>query len=392
MSAAPAGEGRPFDVIVFGATGFTGGKTAEYLARNAPRSLRWAIAGRSKGKLEAVRARLTAIAPGVEVGVVEASVDDPVSLGRMTAQTRVVLTTVGPFIDYGEPLVVACIEQGTDYVDSTGEPFFVERLLVRHRQSAERAGVRLVSSCGFDSIPADLGVFFTVKQLPEGAPVTVAGYLKLKGTFSGGTERSAIKSLAPPKDAVKPPPPRPDGARRVRLVTGKARRVPELGGWSSPLPTIDGPIVLRSAATLDRYGPDFTYSHNVIHPSFFVMWMAFWFFGSLAVAARIPLVRNLLLAVVKKSGQGPTDEQIASSWFELSFVADSGGKTIKTRVKGGDPGYGETSKMLAESAMCLALDRAALPERAGVLTPAEAMGDLLLERLTRAGLEFSVIE
>lgn len=391
MSAEGAADQRPFDVIVFGATGFTGGMTAEYLARNAPPELRWAIAGRSASKLESVKARLLAIAPARTIGVVEASVDDPASLARLAAQTRVVLTTVGPFIDHGEPLIKACIDEGTDYVDSTGEPFFVDRILVRHGKAAAQRGVRLVTCCGFDSIPADLGVLFTVKQLPEGAPIHVSGYMKLKGTFSGGTERSALKSLAPPPGAVKPELPLPSGGRRVRLVTEKPRRHPELGGWTSPLPTIDGAIVLRSAATLDRYGPDFSYSHNIVHPSFVVMWVAFWFFGGLAIVVRVPFIRDLLLGLVKKSGQGPTQQQMAQSWFKLRFIAESGGKKVVTEVSGGDPGYGETSKMLAESAMCLALDRAQLPPRFGVLTTAEAMGELLIARVQRAGLRFSVI-
>src|SRR5262249_14534766 len=151
-------------------------------------------------------------------------------------------------IDYGEPLVKACIAEGTDYVDSTGEPYFVQMLAARHAEAAARANVRLVPSCGFDSIPADLGTLFTVEQLPAGAPITIAGYMKLDAKFSGGTERSAIKSFVPPKDLEKPPEPVPTDGRRVSIVTGKVQRMPELGGWSAPLPTIDGAVVRRSAA------------------------------------------------------------------------------------------------------------------------------------------------
>ncbi|HVW30297.1 MAG TPA: saccharopine dehydrogenase NADP-binding domain-containing protein [Polyangiaceae bacterium] len=391
MTAARSGD-RPYDVVVFGATGFTGGKTAEYLARHAPKSLKWAIAGRSAQKLAAVKARLSAIEPALDVGVVEASSEDPASLARMASAARVVLTTVGPFIDYGEPLVKACIEAGTDYVDSTGEPFFVDRLLVRYRDAAARAGVRIVSSCGFDTIPADLGVLFTLKQLPEGVPVRVAGYMKLDAQFSGGTERSAIKSLAPPEGAVKPEPPQPSNGRRVRLVTEKVRRRPDLAGWSAPLPTLDGSVVVRSAASIDRYGPDFSYSHNVIQPSLLLTLLAGMFFGGLALVVRVAFIRNLLVGMAKKSGQGPSEERMAKSWFKLRFVAESDGKKIQTEVSGGDPGYGETSKMLAESALCLALDRDALPARTGILTPAEAMGDVLIERLQRAGLRFAVVD
>jgi saccharopine dehydrogenase (NAD+, L-glutamate forming) len=385
-------EERQYDVIVFGATGFTGGKTAEYLAKNAPAGFKWAIAGRSAAKLEAVKARLTASHPAcANLGVMEASVDDPTSLAKMAARTRVVLTTVGPFIDYGEPLVKACGEQGTDYIDSTGEPNFVNLLLARYAEPAARAGVRLVPSCGFDSIPADLGAFYTLKHLPEGAPIRMSGYMKLKATFSGGTERSAIKSLAPPPFSEKPPRREPSSGRKVKLVTEKVGHRPELGGWSSPLPTIDGAVVIRSATSLDRYGPDFSYSHNAIHASLFILWAAAWVFGSLALFVRIAFLREFFLRIVKKSGEGPSDDQIAKSWFKLRFIAESAGKTVQTEVAGGDPGYGETSKMLAESAMCLALDRASLPARSGVLTPAEAMGDVLLERLQRAGLRFSVV-
>jgi len=191
---------------------------------------------------------------------------------------------------------------------------------------------------------------------------------------------------------VKPEPAAPSGGRRVRLLTEKPGRRPDLGGWSAPLPTLDGAVVVRSAASSDRYGPDFSYSHNVIHPSVVVMWLAVVVFGGLAAVVRVAFIRNLLLSVVKKSGQGPSDERMAKSWFKLRFTAVSGDRTIQTEVSGGDPGYGETSKMLAESALCLALDRAALPARTGILTPAEAMGEVLIERLQRAGLKFAVVD
>jgi short subunit dehydrogenase-like uncharacterized protein len=164
-----------------------------------------------------------------------------------------------------------------------------------------------------------------------------------------------------------------------------------MDGWSAPLPTIDAAVVLRSATSLDRYGPDFSYAHHVIHPSFLVMLAAFWFFGSIAFWVRFGPFRALLLKMAKKSGDGPSDEQMSRSWFRMRFEAECAGQTITTEVSGGDPGYGETSKMLAESALCLAQDRASLPDRAGVLTPVEAMGEPLLGRLQRAGLKFDVL-
>jgi short subunit dehydrogenase-like uncharacterized protein len=383
---------REFDIIVFGATGFTGGLTAEYLAAHAPPELRWAIAGRSQQKLDALKARLSAQHDRCRaLGTVVASVDDDASLQAMAARTRVLLTTVGPFIDYGEAVVRACVEQKTDYIDSTGEPNFVQGLLARYGESARQANVRIVSSCGFDSIPADLGALFTVQQLPADRPIALSCYVRMQGVFSGGTERSAIKSLAPSSEAPAPSVLELPGGRRARLVTPKTRHDAALGGWTSPLPTIDASIVLRSAASLPQYGPDFSYAHHVVHASFLHMFVAFWVFGGLALLARFAPMRALLLKLVKQSGQGPTEEQRSRGWFKHRFIAECDGKTVQTEVSGGDPGYGETSKMLAESAMCLALDGAALPARAGVLTTAEAMGDVLIARLQRAGLSFQVM-
>jgi short subunit dehydrogenase-like uncharacterized protein len=391
-SDSPSGAERAYDIVIFGATGFTGGKVAEYLARHAPPNLRWAIAGRAREKLESVRARLVALdARNAGVGMIEASVNDDASLERMAGQTRVLVTTVGPFIDYGEPVARACVTQGTDYIDSTGEPNFYNLLLGRYAGDAAKRNVRLVPSCGFDSIPADLGVLFTVKQLPSGQPIRLSGYLQVRAAFSGGTERSAIKSLAPAPEGIKAVPPSAPPGRRVTLSKGKVERRPDLDGWASPLPTIDGPIVRRSASSIDRYGPDFTYAHHALHPSLLILLLAAWFFGWLAVFAKIGPLRELLLKLVKKPGQGPTEEQMKKAWFKLRFIGESGEETVRTEVSGGDPGYGETSRMLAESALCLALDRGSLPARSGVLTPAEAMGDVLLERLQRAGMSFRVL-
>lgn len=383
---------REFDLIVFGATGFTGGMTAEYLAQHAPRELRWAIAGRSLDKLDVVKARLLAIDPRhAAVKTVRASVEDPASLQRMAASTRVLITTVGPFIDYGEPVAAACIEAGADYIDSTGEPHFVSLLLGRYAERARQAGVRVVPSCGFDAIPADLGALFTVEKLPRDKPIRLAGFMRLEGVFSGGTERSALKAWVPPRDPVTAPVPVPSHGRRVSLVLDKPRKHAEFDKWITPLETVDGPTVQRSAASLDVYGPDFTYSHNVVHASFAHLLAAGLMFGGARLLVRLAPARELLLRMVKKPGVGPTREQMDKAWFKLRFIAESDGKVVRTEVSGGDPGYKETSKMLAESGLCLALDRLQLPLRNGVLTTAEAMGDLLIARLQRAGMSFRVL-
>src|SRR6476661_6597921 len=182
---------REHDIVLFGCTGFTGALTAEYMAANAPASTRWALAGRNLDKLGALRDRL-----GVDVPLLKADVTDEKSIADVAASTRVVITTVGPYISYGEPLVKACAEHGTDYTDLTGEPEFVDRMFVNHHAAAEQSGARIVHACGFDSIPHDLGTRFTVEQLPEGVPLTVRGYVQSNGTFSGGTLASALTGFS----------------------------------------------------------------------------------------------------------------------------------------------------------------------------------------------------
>ena len=188
---------REHDIVLFGATGFTGALTAEYLAKNAPDGCRWALAGRNRGKLEAVRARLAEIDPSLaDLPLLQADVTDRESLRAVAESARVVITTVGPYIEYGEPLVVACADAGTDYVDLTGEPEFADRMYVAHHERAKETGARIVHACGLDSIPHDLGVWFTVQQLPEGVPLWVRGMLRAGGRPSGGTFASEMPAFS----------------------------------------------------------------------------------------------------------------------------------------------------------------------------------------------------
>jgi short subunit dehydrogenase-like uncharacterized protein len=386
---------RERDLVLFGATGFTGGLTAEYLAGNAPANLRWALAGRNRAKLEAVAARLAAAspeAPTPELLVADAA--DSAALAKIAAATRVVITTVGPYALYGAPLVAACAAAGTDYVDLTGEPEFVDRMYLEHHAEAERTGARLVHCCGFDSVPHDLGAWFTVKQLPEGVPLTVNGYVRSNARFSGGTYHSAVNGFARGRQTLaaakerKKAEPRPAG-RAVHSSPARLHRDDALGGWTAPLPTIDGAIVRRSAAAVDRYGPDFTYGHHVVARHLATLAGMTAGVGTVAVLAPIPPVRKLLLKA-KSPGEGPDEATRAGSWFKVRFVGEGGGERVVTEVSGGDPGYGETSKILAECGLCLAFDD--LPERAGQLTTVASMGDMLLTRLQNAGIAFRVLE
>jgi short subunit dehydrogenase-like uncharacterized protein len=386
---------RQYDLVLFGGTGFTGGLTADYLAAHAPATMRWALVGRNRAKLDAVAARLAAAAPeGPKPDIVVADAADQEAMRGVAESTRVVITTVGPYALYGGPLVAACAAAGTDYVDLTGEPEFVDRTWVEHHAEAERTGARIVHCCGFDSIPHDLGAYFTVQQLPEGVPLKVNGYARSNARFSGGTFHSAINGFARARQTVsaakerRRQEPRAAG-RKIHAAPARIHHDESLGGWTVPLPTIDGAIIRRSAAVLDRYGPDFTYGHHMVAKHLATVGAVAGGVGTVGLLAQLPPTRKLLLKL-KAPGEGPSEAERERSWFKVTFVGEGGGKRVVTEVSGGDPGYGETSKMLAESGLCLAFDE--LPERAGQLTPAVAMGDALLTRLQKAGIAFRVVE
>jgi short subunit dehydrogenase-like uncharacterized protein len=385
---------RDFDIVVFGATGFTGELTAAYLADHAPEGCRWALAGRNQAKLEDVRTRLAAVNPDCAgLPLLHADASDPASLKAVAESTKVVITTVGPYLLYGEPLVAACAEAGTDYVDLTGEPEFVDRMYLDHHDRALETGARIVHACGFDSIPHDLGAYFTVKELPSGEPIRLRGVVRSNATFSGGTFHSAMTAFSRAKQmkdamvARRKKEPRPQG-RRSRAVAGKPGRDSVLGYWLLPLPTIDPFIVARSGAALPAYGPDFRYSHFAGLKTLRYTVGGAVGAASMGLAAQVPPLRKALMSRIKP-GDGPSESRRAKSWFTVDFLGEAGGKTVHTRVSGGDPGYTETAKMLAESALCLAFDDN--PPTASQVTTAQAMGDNLLERLQTAGIRFETV-
>jgi short subunit dehydrogenase-like uncharacterized protein len=387
---------RSYDIVLFGATGFTGRLTARYLARHAPAGCRWALAGRNQARLAAVRDELSSLegAAGAlaHLPLLSADVGDPASLAAVAASSRVVASTVGPYLEHGEPLVAACAAAGTDYLDLTGEPEFVDLMYVRHHQQAVHSGARLIHCCGFDSIPHDLGAFFTVGLLPDDVPITVDGVVRAGGRPSAGTMHSAITALSRVRGSAEAAKARRrleqrPVDRRARAVRTPPRRV--AGMWLLPLPTIDAQVVARSARVLPRYGPDFTYHHYAGVRSLPVAVAGTAGIAAVAGLAQLPPARRFLLSRFE-AGTGPSEEQRAQGWFKVRFTGTGGGRRVVTQVSGGDPGYDETATMLAESALCVAFDD--LPAAAGQLTTAVAMGQPLIERLTRAGLRFEVLE
>lgn len=374
------------DIVVFGATGFTGGLLASYLSHAAPLAIRIGVAGRNRAKLEEARART-----GGRAEIIEASVDDYDSLLRMASRARVIATTVGPYVRYGEPVVRAAIEGGAHCLDITGEPAYVADLLDKHHERAKSAALKIVSCCGFDSIPHDLGVLYTVKQLDDTRPITIEGIVQASGGISGGTWHSAVNAFSDMRgsraasDRLR----YREAGDRVGSSKLRIRREPRVKGWIAPMPTIDPAIVLRSAGIIG-YGPRFRYGHYVRAGSIATLAGLGIGVGGAVALSQLKPTRDLLLKW-KSPGEGQSDEERARNYFRVTFLAEQEGRHLTTRVSGGDPGYTETAKMLGESALSIILDGDKLPNRFGVITPAAAFGMTLVGRLNAAGLRFETL-
>lgn len=378
-----------FDVIVYGATGYTGKLVAEYLAQREP-APRWAMAGRSLTRLEAARAEVGAPA---DTPLIVADADDPSALKAMCERTKVVLTTVGPYQLYGEPLVAACAHTGTGYVDLCGEPAWMRAMIDKYDADARASGARVVFSCGFDSIPFDLGVR-EVQQCAKAkfgrpAPRVKGRIRKMQGTFSGGTFASAKATMAA---AARDP-----GILKLMInpfaltpvFQGPSQptgMIPEydaaVGGWVAPfvMATINTKNVHRTnALTGHAYGADFVYDEMMIAPGL----------GELSKAAAEAIAKMNPIGGDKgpAPGEGPTREEREAGFYDILFIAEMpDGDRAEAVVTGDrDPGYGSTSKMIAETALLLA----ETGSEGGVWTPTALLGETLRDRLAeKAGLTF----
>lgn len=380
-----------FDVIVYGATGYTGRLVAEYIAGAYPEGVRWAMAGRSLTKLEEVRSEMGI---GAHVPLVAANADDPASLRAMCDRTTVVITTVGPYQLYGSDLVAACAATGTAYVDLCGEPGWMRRMIDAHHEEAKASGARIVFSCGFDSIPFDLGVLTlqeaAVARFGRPAPRVKGRVRTMKGGFSGGTAASLKATMAA---AAKDPSLIPLLASPFALTPGHSGPhqptglLPEydttIGAWVAPfvMAPINTKNVHRTNFLLgQRYGDDFVYDEMMVTG-----------LGDLGKAAAEAVAKLNPFADNKgpKPGEGPTKEERETGHYDVLFAGlMPDGARIDAVVTGDrDPGYGSTSKMLAESALCLVQD---VTGEGGVWTPGALMGPQLRKRLVeRAGLTFT---
>jgi short subunit dehydrogenase-like uncharacterized protein len=385
-----------FDIVVYGATGFTGQLVAEYLAAQYKNDsgLKWAMAGRSLDKLASVR---DAIGAPADTPLVVADASDPASLKAMIAQTNLVISTVGPYQLHGSDLLAACASTGTDYVDLCGEPIWMRKMIEQYEAEAGASGARIVFSCGFDSLPFELGVFFCQEQAKKtfGAPAarvkgrlrdmpeSISGgtYASIKATFAAATKDLSLVRMLKDPFVLTP------GFEGPKQPPGnKPALDQDLNSWTAPFPmsTINTRNVHRSNMLMGfPYGKDFVYDEMVLTGP-----------GEQGEANA-----KLLMAATNKMsasngpdpGEGPSKEERESGSYDLLFVALApDGKQVRVAV-GGDcePGYASTAKMISECAICLLRDT---PELAGgIWTPGAAMGDRLIKRLVdHAGLTFAV--
>lgn len=402
-----------YDIVLFGATSFVGQIMSRYMLETYPQDsdVQWAIAGRSAAKLEELKGSLGDKANDLPLLVADASDDD--AINAMCAETKVVVSTVGPYALYGEPLIKACCSQGTDYCDLTGEPQWIAKMLRRYEPVAKISGARIVHSCGFDSIPSDLGLYYlqqrAKERLGQTCPTVKMRVKAMKGSASGGTIASMLnlvkEAIADPslrKMLANPyalcPPDHPFKARQFNLKS--AKHDDDIDAWIAPfvMAAINTRIVHRSNALLDsEYGENFLYDEAMVmgkdtKGSINATLMSLGL-GGFMVAAALPPTRWFMeKLVLPKPGEGPSPKAQKEGFFDLRFVGKTAqGQEIRAKVTGDrDPGYGSTAKMLAQAAVCLAKDISKDDKKGGFWTPASAFGETLIPRLEQfAGLTFS---
>lgn len=401
-----------YDIVVFGATSFVGKILSQYLVDTFGKDLKWAAAARSRSKLDALKEQLGAA--GKKLPTIEADAADEASLRAMCEQAKVVISTVGPYALYGEPLIKACVETGTDYCDLTGEIQWVYKMIQKYEAQAKASGARIVHCSGFDSIPSDLGVFFLQQQaqirFKQPCNRVKMRVWKMKGGASGGTAASFLNAV---KEASSDPNVRkvmgnpysicpPDYQPSMRQPDVKfAQKDPDFGVWLAPfiMAGINTRVVQRSHALMGQaYGENFQYGEalstgNGIKGSVQAATISAAMAGLVAGAVTGP-TRKLVSKIFPEPGDGPTSEQQEAGFYDLRFhgrTAD--GDTLMVKVYGDrDPGYGSTGKMLGQAGACLAFDTPKKDFEGGFWTPASLYGDRLIKRLSKdAGISFEVL-
>jgi len=389
---------KDLDIVIYGATGFTGKLCVKYLTENA-KDLRWAIAGRNLTKLSQVAIRFS---PQTETLVADG--DDKKALDAITGRAKVIISTAGPFHRYSSKLVASCVQNSTHYVDITGETFWIKEIIDKHHSEAVSKGVRIIPSCGYDSLPSDLGVFFSSKQL--GKPIKrIESYHTGQGGASGGTIETGFSMgdlnlgkemqdpfLLNPEDSVTPE------QRSLSSDRVKIRKNKIINAWTGRfiMATMNTRVVRRSAALLEArqeaYGVDFTYQEYAFYKKYINAFLVS-FATLLSMIIIGTPIRKLVRRFLPKPGEGPSQETMKNGFFDCLYTveAEDGSLSVFRMHGKGDPGYRVTSKFVCESALALIHDEENLPggkDYGGLLTPASGLGQPLIDRLSKSGVFF----
>ena len=388
---------KKYEIIVYGATGFTGQICCKYLRDNY-KDLVWAMAGRNKEKLDQIKSDFN-----LECDVIVADGADLEALRSLTSQTKVVLSTAGPFARYGSLLVQACVENATHYTDITGENHWVKGLIDKHHEEAASKGTRIIPSCGYDSIPSDIGALFTISQFNK--PVSrVDVYQEALGGASGGTTETMFTMDGLSKEMRDPFVLNPEDTvseeQREKSKDGfSIEQVEGIDGWAGMglMAVANTRVVRRSAALMEQnqkpYGNNFTFGEHGLFSTKRMARLASYGLLMVFIVISTP-IKHLFRPFLKKPGEGPSQEQQDNGWFRSTFVAlsEDGERKVCSMYGSGDPGYKSTAKLVCESAIALAQSND-LPggnEYGGVLTSAVGLGEVLIDRLKNAGIEFKV--
>jgi short subunit dehydrogenase-like uncharacterized protein len=405
----PSDPSRDYDVVLYGASGFVGRQTVEYMARQAPATLRWGLAGRDRQKLEATKLQRGA-PPRVDVLV--ADTGNQTAVDAIVSRTRVLVSTAGPFALCGNPVVDACVRFKTDYVDITGEVSWVRSLIDRYQDQAVADGTRIVPFCGFDSVPSDLATFLVVRQLHRDSGVSckeVKTYFQMRGGLNGGTAATFLNLSRPghgkwEADPFLLGPARAHSPEEIESNRDmlQPRFDESIGAWIGPfvMAPVNTRVVRRSAELYaqwgEPYGSNFAYQEFAKYKGPLGWTQAWTMTGVLALldaGLQQAPTRRILKALLPEPGAGPSERAMNEGWFRCEAVAlgEDGRRARLVMKNQGDPGNRSTAKFVCEAALCLALDKEKLPgaHRGGVLTPATAFGDVLAQRLRAAGVSFS---
>ena len=369
---------KEYDLIIHGATGFTGQLICDYLYKhNDSKLIKWAISGRNTSKLEPISKKYN-------VDLFQVDSFENKALDLITSKAKVIISVVGPYAIYGKQLIESCVNNNCHYLDITGESSFVQYVKNKYSKKAIETNTILINCCGFESIPSDIGTYYSIKELNE-ENIDIKCYMKTKGQISGGTWASFlnISNGEKIKKKIQNNKPKKQGTKNKILFYNK-----ELKKWALIFPDVDQYIIRRSSKLIDGYGENVRFVKYMLFKSLFKV-----------AALLIPLFFILILAKFKfskkwlesfiPSGTGPSKEARAKHWFEYILVGKTEKQKIITTVSGGDPGYGETSKFVTEMGLALILDKDQLSHKKGVLTPAACAGDVILKRLQAAGIKFT---